>query len=293
MREPIHNPICRANHMGLWSIEQHYLSRAVAAIKAGTWPARQAAVDVAGGEQAPRGWQLTADGIGLIQIRGAMMKGWSKYADVDTLAVRRAVREAAADERAKAILLVIDSPGGSAPGTQELAEDVAAAAEKKPTYAFIEDLGASAAYWVASQAKRISVNAAGEVGSIGVFTVVYDTTEAAKMEGVAVHVLSTGLYKGAFMDGAPILPEHLAYLKERIELTAGFFFAGVKAGRGLDDDELAAVTEGRVWGAEQAKKLGLVDRVESYESAIDGILEDLSETEARQRAARIRAKAAK
>lgn len=294
MREPLHNPVCRANHLGLWAIEPQYLNRAVSAIKAGTWPARQAFDDGPAHPAPPRPlYTVSPQGIAVVQLRGAMMKGASKYAEVDTLAVRRGVREAAADERAKAILLVIDSPGGAVPGTMELAEDVLAADQQKPTYAFIEDLGASAAYWVASQARRVSVNAAGEVGSIGVYAVIFDESEAAKMAGVQVHVVATGFYKGAFTAGAPVLPEHLAYLQERVNDTASFFFDGVKAGRGLDDAELAAVADGRVFGAQEAKKLGLVDRVESMETTVAGILEDLDAEAARTRAARARARIAR
>jgi signal peptide peptidase SppA len=292
MPDPVHNPTCRANHMGLWAIEPRYLARAVESIKAGTWPARAADGMPGDASKPARLLEISTTGIGVIRIAGAMMKGYSKYADVDTLEVRRAVRTAVADERVKAILLLIDSPGGATAGTMELADDVAAANRKKPTYAFLDDLGASAAYWVASQARRISTNVAGEVGSIGVYAVVHETAKMAEMEGVTVHVLSTGPYKGAFVAGTAVLPEHLAYLQERVDEVAGFFFKAVREGRGLDDDEMAAVSDGRVFGAAEAKRLGLVDRIESLESALDGIQKDLEDADARARAAKARSRVA-
>jgi len=108
-----------------------------------------------------------ASDVALIELSGPLMKHQSSLGGTSTIDARRQVREATAAERIRAILLAIESPGGTIAGTAELADEVSKAATIKPVHAFIEDLGASAAYWVASQASWITVNASGLVGSIG------------------------------------------------------------------------------------------------------------------------------
>src|SRR5690606_31819803 len=128
---------------------------------------------------------------------GAMTKQGSSFGGASTVRTRRAIRSAAADKSVSAIMLLIDSPGGSVSGTSDLADDVANAKKKKPVYAYIEDTCCSAAYWVASQCSAIYANPTAIVGSIGTYMVVADYSRMAENAGVKVHCISTGKYKGA------------------------------------------------------------------------------------------------
>jgi len=273
--------------MGLYAIECHYLSRVVAAIKADQWPI----VTAANGTVGASGYLMAGDGVAVVPIMGPMMKGSSKYPHANTIDARRAVRAAVRDEAVGAILLHIDSPGGGGmvAGTAELADDVRRAGEQKPVVAYGEDLLASAAYWVASQARSISANKTAEVGSIGTVAVVEDTSGAAAMEGVTVHVVSTGAYKGAFSDGAPVTAQHLEYLAERVAELNGHFLGAVTAGRGLSGTALEAVSDGRVWGANTAKELGLVDAVEPLDAVIGRLSDEVDRTRRQRRQRRARA----
>jgi len=113
------------------------------------------------------------DGVALLEIVGPMTKYGSSFAPLGAmLQTRRNLRAALADPKVRAAVLRIDSPGGTTTGTDDLAAEVLTANQKKPIVAYGEDLMASAAYYVASQAEEIVATKATEIGSIGVFTVV-------------------------------------------------------------------------------------------------------------------------
>lgn len=265
----IHNPACFANHLGAWAIETHWFAQAVAQVRAGRYPIRPVAMaeDDQPGPR-PRPLYAVHGDVAVIDIVGPLAKAEGKYAQTGTVRTRQAIRTALADGTVAAIMLRIDSPGGTVAGTQELADDVAAASKVKPVLAHIDDLGASAAYWVGMMASQLTANAMAQVGSIGTVAVVEDTSKAAEIAGVVVHVVSTGPLKGALSDGAPVLPEHLAYLQEMITAMGGAFFEATGKARGLKGAKLDAVTTGRVWMAADAQRLGLIDRVASFGEAM-------------------------
>lgn len=273
-------PRCFANHMGIYACEPRWLERTVAAIRSGLWrpdPPRAAMP----GSQPGRSFAMLDGGIAVIPIVGGMVKGFSKFSSADTIKIRRQVREAARDKEVRGILLHIVSPGGFVDGTDDLAREVRGAGSKKPVHAYIEDTGASAAYWVASQASRITANPTAAVGSIGVFSVVYDLSKNAEMEGVKVHVIATGPNKGAGVPGTEITEEQLAALQDEVDAVASHFFEAVRRGRRLGQNQLDAVTDGRVWtasraggeGQSQAVALKLVDAIGSDEEAVETLRE--------------------
>ena len=240
-----------------------------------------------------RQFALTASGAAIIPITGLMTKGES-FATLfgfgtNTLRTRAAVRAAAADDEVTGIMLFIDSPGGEVAGTDELGEEIRAANRIKPVFAFIEDLGASAALWVASQAGTVFSNRMAEVGSIGVFTVIVDASEAAEREGLKVHVISTGDFKGSAL-GAPVSEEKIAEVQRIVDAINIEFKAAVKRGRGMSAKAVDAIADGRVFMAPRAEELGLTDGVRTLERA----LIDLDKAvRAKGRASRSRALAAR
>lgn len=265
----MHNVKCFNAHTGLYCIEPDWMSRALKAIQAGLWPIR--AYDDDEGEKTPdeNSIMQVVGNIGLIPMHGAMHKGWSKFGGVDTVQTRRMIRAALAEPSIAALVLHIDSPGGTVSGTKELADEVLAAKKKKPIWAYVEDLGASAAYWVASQTDRIVANEMAEVGSIGTVAVVDDFSGKAEMNGVKVHVISTGPYKGAFVQGAPVPEHHLADLRRRVEAMNQFFQTAVSTGRGLNGSALEQVSDGRVFIASEAMGMSLIDGIGTIQSVVE------------------------
>ena len=149
------------------------------------------------------------DGIGVVAIDGPMMRKPDVFARVlfratDSGEIGAALREAGARDDIKAVFLEIDSPGGTVAGTPELAAIVASINEQKPVYAFSSGLMASAAYWIASQARAIYATPSAQVGSIGVVQAVIDDTAALDAEGIKVEVFSVGKYKAMGAPGTPL-----------------------------------------------------------------------------------------
>lgn len=221
----------------------------------------------AGAAEEDDGLGYIEDGIGFIRVQGVLQKRSSSlYATSSVVRLRAKVREFAQADNVQGIALLIESPGGQASGVPELAEEIQRAGQSKPVRAFIEDLGASGAYWVASAAQQISANAGAMVGSIGVFTVVQDTSRQAEEMGIKVHVVKAGDMKAASAWGVEVSQEYLDHLKtELIDPTYQQFTSAVAMGRRMSTDEVAAVASGKVWHAQRARDLRLVDNVESLE----------------------------
>ena len=111
--------------------------------------------------------------------------------------IRAAVENALADDDVHAILLDVDSPGGSVSGCQELSDFIAQAAAQKPMAAYTSGTMASAAYWIGSSTGRVFTTETALLGSIGVVMTVCDRTKLAEKSGVKVHVISSGSFKAA------------------------------------------------------------------------------------------------
>ncbi len=265
-------PACAGQHFGPWAIEEQWFSQAVAAVNAGRWPMRPVALDVpdsVNGE--PVLFALTADGIAVVSIKGQMQKGDSSFGGASTTRTRRALREATGNDAVKGIMLLVDSPGGTVAGTMELADDVFAIRGQKPIHAFIEDKGASAAFWVVSQATRVSANPVAMVGSIGTLLIIEDLSGLAEQKGIKVHVIASGKDKGAFAPGTKVTDEQLALAQEMVDDINTHFLAAVSRGRGVGLSEVKGWATGRVWIGQKAVNLGLIDAVETFDAAIGSL----------------------
>jgi signal peptide peptidase SppA len=188
---------------------------------------------------------------------------------VSTDEIGAAFDAALASRSISAILLDVDSPGGTIPGVPELAAKILAARGTKPVLALANSLMASAAYWIASAADEVMVTPSGETGSIGVYTVHKDLSKGLEQEGVKVTPVSAGKYK---LEGAPWAPpsdEYLTFLQARVDEVGGWFVKAVAANR--RDSQMnvrAGYGEGRVLGADQSVKANLADRVGTFEDAV-------------------------
>ena len=216
-----------------------------------------------------RGEYQRTQSVALVQISGPMMKQVSSMsAGASTVQARQAIRAALRDDEISAIILQIDSPGGTVSGTKDLADEVASAAKKKPVYAYIEDLGASAAYWVAAQATKIYANETALVGSIGTYGVAYDASAAADKEGIKVHVIKAGSFKGAGVLGTPVTDDQIAMMQERIDDLNEHFVKSVSKGRSLSVAQVKRMADGAVHIAAKALELAMIDGIQSFEQTV-------------------------
>jgi signal peptide peptidase SppA len=210
--------------------------------------------------------------VGLVQLHGPMLKRagfWEQlFGFTGTEMIRAAIHTAAADDEIKAILLHVESPGGHVAGVQDLADTVRDAAARKPTAVHIDDLGASAAYWASAYATRLTASPMAEVGSLGTMAVVADVSQGLAQAGVTVHVVSTGPMKGLGVPGTQVTKAHLEDIQRRVDGANAFFLRAVQQGRKLSAEQLERVADGRVFLAQEAKRLGLIDEVRSLDAAI-------------------------
>lgn len=210
--------------------------------------------------------------VAIIDLSGPLTKYSSSFQAMfggsSTMEARRSLRKAQADEAVTAIALRIDSPGGTVDGIADLVDEIGAVSASKPVWAFVEDLGASAAYWVACACDRIVANRTAMVGSIGVFSVLEDSSAQAELVGIKVHVVRTGPLKGAGVAGTPITPETLADSQRVVDAVFASFAGDVGKSRELAGERLDAVSTGQVWIAKEAKRLGLVDAIDTFDSTI-------------------------
>ncbi len=208
--------------------------------------------------------------IATVMLTGTLQKAVSSMSGgTSTIDARRQIRQAANDPDVGAILLAIDSPGGTVAGTADLANEILAARKMKPVWAFADDLAASAAYWAGATADRMYANdRTALIGSIGTLSVVYDLSGAAEQAGIKALVFGTGPLKGTGAPGAPVTDAQQEYIRSMVEDAQVSFDAAVQKGRSLTDKQLAAAKTGGVFGASEAVDRKLVDGIKSFDQVV-------------------------
>lgn len=214
---------------------------------------------------------------GIVAQRMNMMDQVSGPGGTSTEQFAAAFRQAVADPNVKAIVLNIDSPGGSVYGVAELASLIREQVAKgdKPVVAQVNSLAASAAYWIASAAGEIVVTPGGEVGSIGVYTVHEDISAAAEQKGVKVTYISAGDFKVEANPFQPLADEARAAIQKRVDEYYSMFVDAVARGRSAAlgrsvsrDEVRQGFGRGRVVGAKEAVKEGMADRVATLDETL-------------------------
>ena len=219
--------------------------------------------------KADAAYDVSPGGVAIVSLTGTLMKAESSFSSsTSTVKARQAIRAASRDPNVSAILMLIDSPGGTVAGTNDLAMEIAAAEKIKPTGAFCEDLCASAAYWCASQAGLIACNPTALVGSIGTYMAVRDSSAQADAMKVKVHVIKAGDFKGAGTPGTKITDEQIAAWQEMVNALNAQFVQGVATGRKMTAEKAQGLADGRVHVGHDAKSLGLVDAVQSLDDTV-------------------------
>jgi ClpP class serine protease len=173
------------------------------------------------------------------------------------------VQAADADPSVKSIVIHADTPGGMVGGVPELADAIANA--RKPVEVRVNGMLASAGVWAAAGADTITATRSSEIGSIGVYTVRVDTSQALADKGIKVHLVSSGGVKGAGADGR-VTAELLAEDARIVGQLRDAFVSAVSAGRGRD---LSARATGQVWLAADAQRIGGASPSDTTEESMD------------------------
>jgi len=212
------------------------------------------------------------NGVRVIPLSGMVSHGepdWMRWAFdmVETEHVETWMRNAVADQKVKAIVFSINSPGGYVTGTPEMGNTVAWAATQKPMIAHTSTLACSAAYWAGCGANLFYATASATVGSVGVFTTHMDFTGMMEEMGIELEVFKSGANKAAGIGGTRLTAEQKQMIQEHVDGIGAEFRAHVVAHRGAVNP---AFIDGRAVSAREDRKAGggLVDSIADLETAI-------------------------
>lgn len=207
--------------------------------------------------------------VALIQVFGTLAQrfGAMESGGTSTEQINGWFDQAMADPNIGAIVLQMDSPGGSVQGMTELSQKIFNARGTKPIVAVADSLMASAAYWIGSAADQIVVTPSGEIGSIGILSVHVDDSEADAKAGFKTTVFRSTEFKG---EGIGSLTEDAAgAIQSRVMSFHNMFVSDVARNRKTSASKVNAdYGKGRVLGAEDAVKVGMADRIATLQTVL-------------------------
>ena len=216
-----------------------------------------------------------APSIGLVPIDGQIARGSGAGANLlggqtqGAASVARSIRHLAEQERIEAIILRIDSPGGSPAAAETIHRAVSQAQAKgKLVIVSMASVAGSGAYWLAAGADAILAEPATLTGSIGVVGGKLDLSRLTAGLGVTTEQRAAAPHAGMWSMSRGYQPDELARRDELLDATYQTFLSRVATGRGLDQAAVRELAKGRVWTGQQAAQIGLVDRLGGLEDAI-------------------------
>lgn len=180
------------------------------------------------------------------------------------------LKQVIADPDVSAILLDIDSPGGSSAMIAELGQLIYDARGEKPIAAIANTMAGSAAFWVATQADEFAVTPSGSIGSVGVYGMHQDLSAALERAGIKTTVIQAGQYKTELHPFGPLSEEALAYHQGVVDSVHEMFLDAVARGRGTTTKDVAEnFGQGRMLQAKPAVAAGMADRVATFDQMVD------------------------
>ena len=212
--------------------------------------------------------QSGKDEVGLITASGAIMDGVQPAGTIGGASLADLLAEARRDDQVKAVVLRVDSPGGSAFAAEQIrAELLALKQAGKPVVISMGSYAASGGYWISADADKIFASPTTLTGSIGVFGMFATIDKALSQYGVHTDGVGTTDFVGVGLTRA--LPDHVGEaIQLSVEDTYQRFVGLVGKGRGLSLEEAEKAAEGRVWTGQDAKALGLVDEFGNLDDAL-------------------------
>ncbi len=211
------------------------------------------------------------DRVAVIYVQGMMITGGMPdgFGFSTSENVCKHLRLAADDNNVEAIVLRVNSPGGSLAAAQEIKKEIEKAKEKKPVVVSMGDVAASAAYHISASADRIVANPGTITGSIGVIWVFENKSGYYDEEGIEHWVAKSGEFKDMGADWRNLTVDEQAYADEVVMEVFSMFVDDVAAGRNMTREEVLNLSDGRIYTGATAVDLDLVDETGNMYDAID------------------------
>lgn len=217
------------------------------------------------------------DGVAILSVDGVIAKKMNLFnkisGGISSQILGNDIREIMSDDSIKALVMNIDSPGGTVDGTQELARLISSYRGVKPIVAFSDGMIASAAYWISSAADAIYISGDNvEVGSIGVVTQHIDVSQWENQHGIKTTEITAGKYKRIASQYAPLSESGREYIQEILDHIYSNFVQDVASNRGVSvDTALEDMADGRIFLGQKTINAGLVDGVSTLNELINNL----------------------
>lgn len=207
--------------------------------------------------------------IAIVYAEGDLVDGEGEQpGEIGGTRFARELRRLREDGNVKAIVLRVNSPGGSASASETIQREVRLARETKPVIVSMGSYAASGGYWIATHGDWIFAEPTTVTGSIGVFGIQFDVQRLANDFGLTFDSVKTGRMADMITVARPKTPEEMAVYQRLVDRIYDQFITRVAEGRKLERSFVEEIAQGRVWSGAEAKNLGLVDELGGLDAAV-------------------------
>ncbi len=210
----------------------------------------------------------TKDKIAIIYAQGEIKSGEGDVDYIGEGSMRRSLQKARKDKNVKAIVLRIDSPGGNALTSDLIWREIELTKKVKPVVVSMGNLAASGGYYIACNADKIYAENNTITGSIGVFGILPNFTQAANKLGLNTEQVKTHTNASDYSPFKPLDDNYRAFAQEGVEKIYTTFVNRVAKGRNMSFAQVDSIAQGRVWSGSEALRIGLVDKIGGLEEAL-------------------------
>jgi protease IV len=206
--------------------------------------------------------------IAVVYAEGEIVDGEGDPGEIGATKFSRELRKLRHDENVKAVVLRVNSPGGSASASEVIQREIRLIKKVKPIVVSMGTYAASGGYWIAAYGDRIFAEPTTITGSIGVFGIQFDVKKLANNFGITFDSVKTGKFADALTISRPKTPEEIAVLQRMVDWIYSEFVTKVAEARKLEPTHVEEIAQGRVWSGTEAQKIGLVDELGGLDAAI-------------------------
>ncbi len=207
--------------------------------------------------------------IAVVVAEGTILNGEQDAGTIGGVTTSNLLRQARLDKNVKAVVLRVNSPGGSVFASEQIRREVdAIKVAGKPIVVSMGNVAASGGYWISMTSDKIYASDATITGSIGIFGMFMTYPKTLEKLGVHTDGVGTSSWAGAFRPDRTLSKEFSELIQSNIDHGYQQFITAVAMARGMEVDAVDAIARGRVWTAKQAKELGLIDEIGSLQDAI-------------------------
>ncbi len=203
---------------------------------------------------------LTGNGIGIVEMKGMI---------IDSTEINDQLKDFLENDRIKAVVLRVDSPGGVVGPSQEIYEEVKKFAARKKLVVSMGSVAASGGYYISAPATMIYANPGTLTGSIGVLMKLSNVQGLLGKIGLSSFVLKSGKFKDSGSPVRPMTAEERQLFQGVVDSMHGQFVRAVAEGRKLTEATVRKLADGRVFSGEQALQVKLVDKIGNFQDAVD------------------------